>query len=158
MIPRLAPLVAIVAALAGLGAGSAAAAAGSRPSLLELEGELMCPTCHTTLDQSDAPIAKRIEAFIRRRIAAGDSKDEIVQKLVAQFGTAILAAPPRRGLDLLVWWLPFVGLGLGAVFVTVSVWRWHRANDDSEGVELEPLDLDAELRALVDRELERLET
>ena len=42
----------------------------------------MCPTCKTTLDQSDAPVAQQIKAFIRRRIAAGDSKQQIKDELV----------------------------------------------------------------------------
>ena len=37
----------------------------------------MCPTCKTTLDQSSAPIANRIRAFISARIVAGDTKSEI---------------------------------------------------------------------------------
>src|SRR5581483_12051119 len=82
-----------------------AAASERHPTLNELEGEVMCPTCHTTLDQSSAPAARRIEAFIRRRIAAGDTKSEIKAKLVAQFGPSILAAPPKHGFNLIVWWL-----------------------------------------------------
>ena len=33
-----------------------------------LEGQIMCPTCHTTLDQSDAAAAQRIKAYIQKRI------------------------------------------------------------------------------------------
>src|SRR5712691_4036507 len=74
-----------------------AAASERHPTLGELEGEVICPTCHTTLDQSDAPVARRIENYIRKRIAAGDTKSEIKAKLVAQFGPSILAAPPKHG-------------------------------------------------------------
>jgi hypothetical protein len=35
----------------------AAWASESNPSLSELEGEVMCPVCGTTLDQSRAPAA-----------------------------------------------------------------------------------------------------
>ena len=111
--------------------------AGTRPSLTELEGELMCPTCHTTLDQSDSAIAKRIEAYIRVRIAAGDTKQEIVQKLVAQFGSAILAAPTHKGFDLLAWWLPFVGVSIGGTYVTFTIWRWRNEPMIEDGDEVE---------------------
>ena len=37
----------------------------------------MCPTCHTTLDQSDSPAARRIEAFIQQRIDQCATADEI---------------------------------------------------------------------------------
>jgi cytochrome c-type biogenesis protein CcmH len=134
-----------------------ALAATKRPSLLALEGQIMCPTCHTTLDQSDAAIAKRIEAYIRVRIAAGDTAQQIKQKLVAQFGPAILAAPPRKGFDLIAWWLPIAGLALGAAWVTAAIWRWR--GDDPTDEQSPPVtdDLDDELAALLDRELVKLD-
>src|SRR6266851_6188050 len=110
---RLSGLIALI--LLALAAASPALGSEQHPRLLELEGEVMCPTCHTTLDQSNSLEARRIEAFIAARIRAGDTKSEIKAKLVDQFGPAILAAPPRRGFDLLVWWLPIGGILAGAL-------------------------------------------
>jgi cytochrome c-type biogenesis protein CcmH len=90
-----------------------AAASERRPTLPELEHEVMCPTCKTLLELSQAPVAERMRVFIRGRIAAGDSKSEIKARLVAEFGEAVLAAPRTRGFGLLAWVLPFVAL-LGA--------------------------------------------
>jgi cytochrome c-type biogenesis protein CcmH len=105
-------------------------ASEQHPSQAELEGELVCPTCHTTLDQSSAPIALRMKQFIRTRIAAGDTKSEIKEQLVAQFGKGVLAAPERKGFDLLAWVLPIAGLLAGAVVLTVLAWRWTRRSED----------------------------
>jgi cytochrome c-type biogenesis protein CcmH len=105
-------------------------ASEQHPSQAELEGELVCPTCHTTLDQSSAPIALRMKQFIRTRIASGDSKSEIKEQLVAQFGKGVLAAPERKGFDLLAWVLPIVGLLAGAAVLTVLAWRWTRRSED----------------------------
>lgn len=113
----------------------------------------MCPTCHTTLDQSNAPIARRIEAYISARIEAGDTKSEIEDKLVAQFGPAILAAPPRRGWDLLAWWLPEFGVLAGALLLAVSAFRWSRTRAETP-VPVTEL-LDAELERRLDEELAR---
>src|SRR5713101_7742600 len=121
---RLSGLMALI--LLALAAATPALASEQHPTLLELEGEIMCPTCHTTLDQSNSLEARRIEAFIAHRIRVGDSKSEIKAKLVAQFGESILAAPPRRGFDLLAWWLPIVGVLGAGVIVGVSAWRWSR--------------------------------
>src|SRR6266540_6372762 len=88
----------------------AALASERHPTLSELEGEVMCPVCNTTLDQSSSPEASRIEAFISRRIAAGDTKSEIKDRLVAEFGPQILAATPKEGFDLLAWLLPIGGV------------------------------------------------
>src|SRR5712691_4630082 len=86
--------VAIIATLVQV---SPALASEQHPTLADLEGEVMCPTCHTTLDQApDAPVTRRIEHFISARIGAGDTKSEIKARLVAQFGSAILAAPPKH--------------------------------------------------------------
>ena len=111
---------------AALALAAPALASDEHPTLAEIEGEVMCPTCHVTLDMSDAPIAKRMEAFIQRRIAAGDTKSEIEAKLVAQFGPQILAAPPKRGFDLLAWWLPIAGAVAGALVLGWLVWWWSR--------------------------------
>ncbi len=53
------------------------------PNAADLEAELVCPVCETTLDQSNAPIAEQMKAFIRVRIAAGDSEQEIKDALVS---------------------------------------------------------------------------
>ncbi len=151
--PRLGSAATFVALLALL-VSAPALASEQHPTLLELEGEIMCPTCHTTLDQSNSLEARRIEAFIAQRIRVGDSKSEIKAKLVAQFGESILAAPPRRGFDLLAWWLPIVGvLGAGAI-VGVSAWRWSRVCDRPQLAET-TVALDPELERRLDEELAR---
>ena len=61
----------------GLAFPPSASATEERPTLLQLEKEVMCPTCNSTLELSHAPIADRIRAFIVERIEAGDSKSEI---------------------------------------------------------------------------------
>jgi cytochrome c-type biogenesis protein CcmH len=142
-------------AAVALVAATPAAASEQHPTLLELEGEIMCPTCHTTLDQSNSLEAQRIEAFISTRIRAGDTKNEITAKLVAQFGPAILAAPPRRGFDLIAWWLPIGGILAGALLLAVGVWRWSRAHAASATVDARA-PLDAELERRLDEELARL--
>jgi cytochrome c-type biogenesis protein CcmH len=122
---RLLAAVVLVLALAPV-----AAASERHPTLGELEGEVICPTCHTTLDQSNAPVALRMKQYIRQRIAAGDTKREIKDQLVAQFGKGVLAAPEQKGFDLLAWVLPVVGLLAGAAVLTLLLWRWTRRPED----------------------------
>ena len=140
-------------ALAGSLAGSAVAA--SPPRQADLEAEIVCPTCKTTLDQSSSPIATRMKTFIRVRIAAGDSAAQIKAQLVDQFGTAVLAEPPKRGFDLLAWLLPLAALGLGIVVVGALAWTWSRRRDSD--VESPDAELDPDLERRVDEELARYE-
>ena len=147
----------LVAALAALVLAAPAAASEERPTLSELEGELVCPTCDTTLDQSNAPIANRMREFVRERIAAGDTKSEIKDALVAQFGERVLAAPPRRGFNLLAWVLPGVGLAAGAVALAIGARRWSRGRGEPEGAPWAEQPLDAAVERRVDEELARFD-
>src|SRR6186713_1958598 len=99
-------------------------AAAAPPNAADLEAELVCPVCETTLDQSSSPVAERMKTFIRVRIAAGDSEQEIKDVLVAQFGPAVLAEPPGGGFGLLAWLLPLAALAAGAVAVALLVRSW----------------------------------
>lgn len=154
MIARLAVALLVVLLLA------APATAAGKPTLAELEHEVMCPTCHTLLELSQAPIADRMRAFIRRRIAAGDSDAQIKQRLVAQFGEGVLAAPPAQGFGLVAWLLPVAGsLAVGAV-VLVMLRRWKRERDAEPAVAAGAAgaQLDPELARRLDRELARFES
>jgi cytochrome c-type biogenesis protein CcmH len=123
----------------------------NRPSLSDLEGEIMCPVCSTTLDQSDSPIAQRMKADISRRIAAGQSKQQIKDALVAEFGQQILAAPPKKGFNLLAWVLPIVLLLGGALVLGLLAWRWsHTREPGPPAARLSPA-----LEQRVDEELAR---
>lgn len=116
--------------LAALLLAAPAAASESHPTQGELESELMCPICAgETLAQSGSPPALRIKAYIARGIAAGDTKSQIKDELVAQWGQRILAAPPRHGFNLLAWALPLVGLLGGAGIMGLLAWRWTRVRD-----------------------------
>ena len=117
----------------------------------DIEDEVVCPTCRTTLDMSNAPVADRMRAFIRTRIAAGDSKAEIKARLVDEFGEGVLAAPPKRGFDLLAWVLPLAGIAGAAVAVGIAVRRWARNRGDADD------ELDPELEQRVDDALARFD-
>ena len=132
------------------------AGAADPPSAADLEAELVCPVCETTLDQSNAPVALRMKAFIRERIVAGDSEQEIKDALVAQFGPAVLAKPPDGGFGLLAWLIPLAAGLTGVVVVAVLVRGWSRRRPRTdETASDEPLDAGLERR--VDEELARFD-
>jgi cytochrome c-type biogenesis protein CcmH len=132
------------------------AGAADPPSAADLEAELVCPVCETTLDQSNAPVAERMKAFIRERIAAGDSEQEIKDALVAQFGPAVLAEPPSGGFGLLAWLIPLAAGVAGVVVVALLVRRWSRRRaPEDEAASDEALDAGLERR--VDEELARFD-
>ena len=146
-------IVAVVAAALVLAAPAAAGCAQPKTSLSYLEGQIMCPTCHTTLDQSDSAAAQRIEHRIQVLIDECRTADQIKADLVRNFGAGILAAPPKKGFDLLAWWLPLGGIVLGALLLALGVWRWTR----TRGPDVQEPPLDPELDRRVDELLARYE-
>jgi cytochrome c-type biogenesis protein CcmH len=143
----------VLVCAAALLAAPLARASEQHPTQAELEGEVMCPVCGTTLDQSESPAAQQIKRVIARRIAAGDTKSEIKARLVANYGDAILAAPPHHGFGLLAWWLPIAGIVAAAALVGFGAWRWSRAREPAP----EPAPLDPALERRLDDELRRYE-
>ena len=147
--------LAVVAAALAL-AGPAAACAHPRTSLSYLQGQVMCPTCHTTLDMSDSQAARQIDRFITQKIAACWTAQRIESALVRNYGRGILAAPSHTGFDLLAWWLPIVGVLAGAVVLAVGVWRWSRRRE-AEEPEPEGSGLDEETERKLDDLLARFD-
>ena len=127
--------------------------AAEPPRAADLEAELVCPVCETTLDQSNAPVAQRMKVFIRQRIAVGDSEEQIKDALVDEFGAGVLAAPPKSGFGLLAWLIPLAALVAGAITVGLLVRTWSRRRVPP-GPERP---LDPELEQKVDEELARFD-
>jgi cytochrome c-type biogenesis protein CcmH/NrfF len=152
-------LVCIVAALV---LAPAAFACDRHPSQAKLEGEVMCPVCGTTLDQSDSPAAQQIKRVIASRIAAGKNDCQIKDELVASYGESILAAPRRSGFGLLAWWVPLGGAVVAAVVLGLLAWRWSRAREPAAEAVGDPSlngrgTLDPSLERRLDEELARFD-
>jgi cytochrome c-type biogenesis protein CcmH len=149
---------ALAVALVALALAAPAAASEQHPTLAELEGQLMCPICQgETLAQSDSPPAQRIKAEIQQQIAAGATRSEIKRRLVAEWGTRILAAPPRQGFDLLAWLLPIVGALAGAAVLGALAWRWSREREPATRWTMTARPLGPEDERRVDDELRRFD-
>ena len=122
--------VAWVLVAAALAAPGAALAQTPEPqtSLPDLEDEVMCPICGVPLEHAiDAPQAQQERRFILELIAQGLTKDEIKERLVAEFGEEVLAIPDDEGFDLAAWLVPGVAVVAAAVAIFVGLRRWRRA-------------------------------
>ena len=144
---------AVLAALVVFLLAAPAARAADPPNAADLEAELVCPVCETTLDQSNAPVAERMKAFIRERIAAGDTEQQIKDALVAEFGPGVLATPSKRGFGLLAWLIPLAALAGGLLVVGLLLRSWSRGRAPAP----DPAPLDAGLERQLDEELARFD-
>jgi cytochrome c-type biogenesis protein CcmH len=135
--------VLVVALIGALMTTTAAVAAEPRASLTDIEDEVMCPICGTPLNLAAAPQAERERAFIRRLIARGETKEEIKDELVREYGPEVLATPEGEGFDLAAWAVPAGGLVLAVLALVIGVRGWRRRGRDEsreETEELEPTD------------------
>ena len=104
-----------------------AALACPKTSLGDLEDEVMCPVCGTSLGlATEAPQAQRQRAFIQRLIDDCKSKDEVKTALVAEFGDEVLAQPDDDGFEIAAYLIPLAILIAAGAAIAVGVRRWRR--------------------------------
>ena len=117
----------LVGALALLALAPAAAlGAQPRASFNDVEDEVMCDTCNVPLNIAESDRADQERTAIRRLIARGLTKQQILAELKSTYGPGILAKPQDSGFSLAVWWVPVaVVLGLVAL-VAALLPRWRR--------------------------------
>ncbi len=85
--------------------------------------ELYCPVCENIpLDVCPTQACAQWRALIKEKMIAGWTNDQIKQYFVDQYGDRVLAQPPARGLNWLVYILPpvvFVG-GIVVVYLNLK--------------------------------------
>jgi cytochrome c-type biogenesis protein CcmH len=135
--------------------GLAGPAQGAEPqtSLADIEDEVMCPICGTTLQLSQSPQAERERAFIQDLIAAGATKDEVKDALVAEYGPEVLATPETEGFDLAAWLVPAAAIVLAAIVILLGLRRWRSDRGPAGQADQDAIDPDD--RERLDEDLAR---
>jgi cytochrome c-type biogenesis protein CcmH len=147
-------LAALLTAITLLAAAapSALAAACPRASLPDVEDEVMCLQCGVPLNVAeDAPSARRERAFIAAQIDRCETKAQIKQQLVAQFGDRILAEPHDRS----AWLVPALLVAGGGLGVAFAAWTWRRRRAAGAGASTPGAPLPARDTARLDADLDR---
>ena len=120
-------VAALAALFALLALASPALAATPQTSVNDIEDEVMCPICGTLLELAESPQAQRERVLGKHLIAAGQSKAEVKDALVAQYGPAVLALPRGSGFDLSAYLVPVIAFVVAALALAFGVLRWRRA-------------------------------
>ncbi|CAB4899988.1 unannotated protein [freshwater metagenome] len=142
-----------------------AGAATPRTTLEEVEAELMCVTCRTPLNQSNAPQALEERDQIEKLVAEGRTKQQAIDAMVAIYGDPVLIDPPESSLRVARIAIPGVAAVLGITLLVVLIARWRRrarlddadgpGDDDARGAG--GADLDSSSPALTDDDRRRLD-
>lgn len=87
---------------------------------LSIIRELKCVVCEgQSLADSDAALAKQMRAHVRKLIAEGNSREDVVEFFRSRYGDQILLTPPLKSNTLLLWLAPLLLLLGGGTLV----WR-----------------------------------
>ena len=144
-------LLALVAALL-----APPTAVAQRPSLPDIENEVMCVSCEIPLNTAESAQADKQRDLIRALIAHGRSKEQIKAALVTEYGRDVLALPDDSGFGVTAYVIP---LALGALLaggLVVLLPRWRRRTPASFAAADAPALSDVESSRL-DDELARYE-
>jgi cytochrome c-type biogenesis protein CcmH len=85
----------------------------------EVAKDLYCPVCESTpLDVCPTQACADWRELIRTKLAAGETRQDVLEYFARQYGDGVLADPPRRGVSLIVLWvLPVLLVLLGGLLL-----------------------------------------
>ena len=125
----------------------------------DISSELICQCgCIMVLsncDHVECVSRETMTTSIEQKIAAGQSKEQIIQSLVAQYGEQVLASPPKQGFNLVAWILPFVAIlgGGGVIYAMLKTWV-KRGKILQTDITTETAEVDEEYQRQLEKELE----
>jgi cytochrome c-type biogenesis protein CcmH len=124
---------ALVALLALLALAPVAVGAQPKASFNDVEDEVMCDTCNVPLNVADSQRADQEREVIRKLIAQGLTKQQIKDRLAAQYGPGILATPQDSGFSLAVWWVPVAVVVALLALIALLLPRWRKRGPPDDG-------------------------
>lgn len=109
------------------------------PIPAEVENGVICVLdgCMMNLAACETPAAQQLRHIIREKLfKEGMSKEQTYAYLVSVYGDKVLAAPPRRGFNWVVWLGPFVATIGGGALIYLGLDKWvsaqHREEEETE--------------------------
>lgn len=98
---------------------------------------LFCPVCESTpLDVCATQACADWRELIRQQLSEGQTPEEIHEYFAVRYGDGVLANPPKRGFNLILWLFPAAAVLLGGLFFSrfMSGLRSSAAGKDVEEV------------------------
>lgn len=108
----------------------------------EIGRALRCVVCQNqSIEESDAVLAEDMRILVRKRLADGDTNEEVIDFMHDRYGDFVLLKPPVQSNTLLLWFGPFILLAL------MLLWYFFRTrNKKPKSQIIPPLDDDEKER------------
>lgn len=104
---------------------------------------MFCPVCENTpLDVCPTQACAEWRELIREKLALGWNEEQIQQYFVDQFGDRVLASPPARGINWLVYIIPPLTFVAGAFILYRSIRSMRKQATQPDGTPIEALQSD----------------
>ena len=102
---------------------------------------VMCPVCPgESIDQSQNPLALQMRGIVVEKLDQGWSNGDIYDFFVERYGPRVLLEPPTRGVNLVVWLVPLIGVIVGGVLLFFVMRLMVRPSEERSGdTESEPV-------------------
>jgi len=92
-------------------------------------------------------------AIIAQKLAKGESREQIIQYFVAQYGEQVLSAPTKQGFNLTAWITPFAAIIFGGGIIYVALKAWLQRGQSSPITTATTAEADDEYRRRLEKEL-----
>jgi len=135
----------------------ASAAKSIDDQVKEISYLLMCPVCQgQSVGESNSNLAHDMRDIIRKQLEEGKSKEEILAYFVNSYGESILASPPPKGINWLLWLLPGVAIVFGGLGIILFLYKSQsNKNDDKHTSENTRPEVDNDYIKRIEEELEK---
>ena len=97
-----------------------------RTNLPDIEDEVMCVSCKVPLNIAESAQADRQRALIKDLVDEGLTKEQVKDRLVAEYGRNVLAMPDDEGVGLAAYVVPIAVVVAFGALLAVLLPRWRR--------------------------------
>lgn len=152
-------LAAVGVILSGGWAVSPVLAQGPTPSddeVNEIAEDLYCPVCENIpLDTCGTEACEQWRGVIRDKLSEGWTEEQIKNYFVAQYGDRVLAEPPRRGFNWLIYVVPPAVFAAGVYLLYQGFLSWRKLEEEPAAPEADDEQSSEEYLSRVEEELRK---
>jgi len=107
--------------------------AATPDQIADVAKEFICNCgCNQLLPTCEMDCGNKLRGVIGKKIDAGWSRQKIIDYMFKNYNEAILAAPTKKGFNLLAWITPFAVIGLAGIGVYFIIVAWVNSGRKEE--------------------------
>ncbi len=123
----------------------------------ELNDRIMCPICPgQTIAQSTNGTSAQMRDLVLKKLRQGETKEEVLQYFESRYGERIMAKPNKKGLNLMLWSLPFLFVALLIILIYYLIHHWSKRGRVETVTHIEEAKL-AEYKERLEKELKEFD-